>query len=114
LRFYEEGSDIWFGDFDDADCYRIEQTSLYQRRMKPHGISSAEFLLLRSTTAQDRGKLLMVEAKKTLASVNSNEFHGNLTHIAKQFMDSLELALGIWLGNHEGKAELPLNYNNFF
>jgi len=60
LRFYEHGSDIWFGDFDDADFFHIEQTDFYQKRMKPYGIKSAEFLLLRSVAASNERKLLVI------------------------------------------------------
>jgi len=114
LRFYEYGSDIWFGDFEDADCFRIEQTDLYQKHIKPHGICSAEFLLLRSSNAQHGHKLLIVEAKKTLAARDTEEFHRNLEGITRQFMDSLKLAWGIWFGNHNGRVELPHSYNHLF
>jgi hypothetical protein len=114
LRFYEDGSDIWFGDFEDADFFRIEQTDLYQRRMKPHGINSSEFLLLRSSSALRGHKLLIVEAKKALAARDTEDFHKNLAGIARQFMDSLQLAWGIWFGSHDGIVELPHSYTHLF
>jgi len=114
LRFYEDGSDMIFGDFEDADFFHIEQTDLYQRRMKPHGICSAEFLLLRSSNAPPNHKLLIVEAKKTLAARDTEAFHKNLEGIARQFMDSLQLACGIWFGSHDGRVELPHSYMRFF
>ena len=114
MRFYEEGSEILFGDFDDANFFHIEQTTLYQKRLKPYGISSAEYLLLRPIESQSKLVLLVVEAKRTLAAKDSNEFHENLAKIANQLMDSLKLAFGIWLGSHESKVDLPLNYNQFF
>lgn len=113
MRFYESGSDIWFGDFEDSDFYRIEQTDLYQKKMKPHGVSSAEFLLLHANNTQIGRKLLVVEAKKTLAARDTEDFHLNLASIARQFIDSLQLAFGIWLGSHDGKVELPSNYAHF-
>ena len=114
MRFYEEGSDILFGDFDDASFFHIEQTALYQKRLKSHGINSAEYLLLRPSESQNEIALLVVEAKKTLAVRGSNEFHANLTKIASQLMDSLKLAIGIWLGSYEGIVELPSNFDRFF
>ena len=116
MRYYEKGSDIWFGDFDDADFYHIEQTSIYQKRMNPRGISTAEFLLIQSDDKASGRKLLVIEAKKTLAATGTDDFHANLKKIARQFMDSLLLAFGIWLGSHDknSKDELPLNYIHFF
>ena len=114
MRFYEDGSDIWFGDFEDVDFFRIEQADLYQRHMKPHGICSAEFLLLRSSSAISSHKLLIVEAKRTLAARDTEDFHKNLAYIARQFMDSLQLAMGIWFGSHDGRVELPHNYTHLF
>ena len=114
MRYYERGSDIMFGDFEDADFFHIEQADLYQRYMKPHGICSAEFLLIRSSSAIRGDKLFVVEAKKTLAARDSEEFHKNLANIARQFMDSLQLAWGIWFGSHDSKVELPQSYAQLF
>lgn len=82
MRFYEDGSDIWFGDFDDADCFRIENSNLYQKSMKPHGIKTAEFFLLRSVNTHCMRKILVIEAKKTLAAKDTDAFSKNLADIA--------------------------------
>jgi len=100
-----------FGDFDEANCFHIESSDLYNKDLSRHGIKSVEFVLYRP----ERKKLLFVEGKTSLSNEKSrSSFRREIISISRKFMDSLQLACGIWLGGHSGKVKVPSNYANFF
>ena len=100
-----------FGDFDEANCFHIENSDLYNKNLSRHGIKSVEFVLYRP----EKNKLLFVEGKTSLSAEKSRtRFRKEITNISRKFMDSLQLTCGIWLGGHNGKIELPGNYGSFF
>ena len=100
-----------FGDFDEANCLHIEKLDLYNRDLSSHGIKSVEFVLYRP----ERSKLLFVEAKTSLSTREKKGwFDSEITKISQKFMDSLQLACGIWLRGHNSRTKLPANYANFF
>ena len=108
MRFYESGSDIWFGDFNDDDCFRIEKSKIYQL-VKTYGIKSVEFILSRLAvdSQADDNKILFIEAKKSLQKQDYID-------IAQKFMDSLQLSSAISLGIHKKRTVLPKNIDCFF
>jgi len=108
LRIVEEG--LIFGDYNDADFFHIEKTELY-KRLSVKGIKSVEFILHQP----DKSKLLLVEGKTTLPAKNNIEdFNKEISEISQKFMDSLQLACGIWFGGHNSKVEVPENGASFF
>ena len=59
-------------------------------------------------------RFLFVEAKKTLAAKDTDSFNKGLIDISQKFIHSLQLALGVWLGEHEDRIKPPENFKNFF
>lgn len=57
MKFPE--SDMLFGEFAETDCFRIEKSDLYQKKLMPKGVKTTEFILFKN------GRLYFVEAKKT-------------------------------------------------
>ena len=109
-----EESGMLFGGFEDENCFLIEKTELYQKHFRPRKISSADFILLRPGQTQKESRLLIIEAKKTLATKGTRRFQNTLSQIANQFMHSLYLALGIWFDGHKNKVKPPNNFAHFF
>ena len=108
MRIIEEG--LTFGDYHDADCFHIEKTNIY-KRLSGKGIKSVEFLLYRP----EENKLLLVEGKSTLPAQNNKiAFDEEISEISRKFMDSLQLACGIWFGGHNQKIAMPKNCMDFF
>ena len=100
-----------FGDFDEANCLHIEKLDFYNKELSFHGIKSVEFVLYRP----EKSRLLFVEAKTALPiKERKGWLDSEITKISQKFMDSLQLACGIWLGGHKVKTKLPDNYANFF
>ena len=59
--------------------------------------------------------LLFVEGKNTLPAKNNvSAFNEEISDISYKFMDSLQLACGIWFGGHNRKVEIPKNGIRFF
>jgi len=117
-------SDMVFGEFDEADCFHIEKTTLY-KRLSSDKLKSVEFVLHRP----ERNELFFVEAKTTFpafinsevvlsAEDNVNSFSTAVTAISQKFMDSLLLACSIWFGKNNAKIEIesviPKNKESFF
>ncbi len=110
MRIEEKGSELLFGEFDEGDCFYLEQSNAYNK-LKSHGFSSVEFLLFWPSEK----KLLFIEGKRTLARRDNHEdFNRNLDAIARKFADSFQIALSAWIGGLGFKDELPLNYKCFF
>jgi hypothetical protein len=102
--------DLTFGDFHEADCFHIEKTDIYDV-LSRKGIKSVEFILFRSK----ENELLFVEGKKSLPSKDSIiRFSEEISNISQKFMDSLQLACGIWFGGHNKEVEVPKNVRDFF
>ena len=63
----------------------------------------------------EENKLLLVEGKNRLPAKNNViAFNEEIYEISHKFMDSLQLACGIWFGGHNHKVEVPKNGGNFF
>jgi len=108
MRIAEDG--LIFGDYNADDCFHIEKTDVYVR-LSGKGVKSVEFILHQP----DDRKLLFVEGKSTLpAKGNADAFNEEVTVISQKFMDSLQLACGIWFGEHNQEVEMPKNAENFF
>ena len=108
MRIVEDG--LTFGDYSDADCFHIEKTDVYNR-LSGKGVKSVEFVLYQP----EKSKLLFVEGKSTLpAKGNAIAFNGELIDISHKFMDSLQLACGIWFGGHNQYVKVPENSADFF
>ena len=103
-------SNMHFGVFDEADCFRIEKTDLYNR-LSGQGFSTVDFILNRKFP----NEMLFVEAKATLpANKNIPDFENELLEISRKFMDSLHLIIGIWFGGHNAKVKAPQKRDEFF
>ena len=99
-----------FGDFDEANCFHIEKTSL-RKILSGKGMKSVEFVL----SQPSEKRLLFVEARKTLPSKNNAErFFEDIAEISNKFIDSLHLICGIWFGTHNLSVEVPENKESFF
>ena len=108
MRIFEEG--LTFGEYDEADCFHIEKTDIY-KKLSGKSIKSVEFILHRP----EARKLLLVEGKNTLPAKNNRAaFSEEITDISYKFMDSLQLACGIWFGGHNSIVKVPKNGMNFF
>jgi len=102
-------SDMLFGDFDEANCFWIEKTDIYQR-FSGKGIKCVEFVLLRPEIRD----LLFVEGRSSLpAQANVERYNEEISEISQKFMDSLQLTCGIWFGEHNRKVDVPRNCNSF-
>ena len=102
--------ELVFGEYDAANCFHIEKTDIY-KDLSRKGIKSVEFLLYQP----EKRKLLLVEGKNTLPSENKKEvFEEEIMNISCKFMDSLQLACGIWFGGHNKKVKIPKNGKDFF
>ena len=100
---------LLFGEFDESDCFHIEESKIYSR-LKGKGYKSVEFVL----RLPDRNELLFVEGKTSLPSEqNVERFHEEIDNISQKFMDSVLLTTGIWFGEHS-KAGAPSNADAFF
>jgi len=103
-------SDMLFGDYDEANCFWIEKTDLYGS-IAGKGYKSVEFVLHRP----DRYELQFVEGRSTLpAQGNVERYNEDIAEISQKFMDSLQLACGIWFGEHNSKVAVPQNGRSFF
>ena len=108
MRIQEEG--LIFGDFDEENCFHIEDTRIYNR-LRGQEYSSVEFVLHRP----DANELFFVEGKTSLPDKkNLEDLDENIREISKKFMDSFHLACGIWFGGHSKRVETPLNAASFF
>ena len=109
-----------FGEYDENSVYQIEASELYQRELKPNGIKTCEFILVRNN------KLLFVEAKSSapmppqgihvstdLVEVKM-KYNQYVQDIVAKMCDSLTTFASIVLDRHE-KVTLPrqLNFSNF-
>ncbi|MCL1882150.1 MAG: hypothetical protein FWF81_00130 [Defluviitaleaceae bacterium] len=61
-RFYDEGSYLWYGDFNPVDYFRIELNGYYDSVLKHKGIKNADCVLLRIDGAGLQ--LIFIEGKK--------------------------------------------------
>jgi hypothetical protein len=108
MRIEESG--MLFGEFDEANCFHIEESKIYNH-VKGKGYKSVEFVLRRP----EQNELLFVEAKPDLPVVsNIKQFDKKIAEISQKFMDSLHLAIGIWFGEHNAKAVVPTGRDSFF
>jgi len=110
MKIYERGSELHFGDFNEANCFHIESSYFY-KNLSCKNVKTVEFLLLRP----ENNTLNFIEAKKTLSNVNnSSDIAKNIKDIAHKFIDSFQLSNAIWFGKHKHTNDLPANYDNFF
>jgi hypothetical protein len=102
--------DLTFGDFDDENFFHIEKTNIYET-LSVKGVKSVEFLL----NKPEKNELLFVEGKTTLPSKgNLERYNEEIADISKKFLDSMQLAIGIWFGSHNPSVDAPLNKESFF
>jgi len=110
-RFYDEGSDLWFGDFNESDYFRIEECDYYKRVLKHESIKAVDCVLCRRS---DSGMhIVFVEAKKNLY-YGGKGYENKTSHIAKQFMDSLHLICGSWFSGEDAKINLPGGFAQYY
>jgi len=111
IRFYDKGSELWFGDFIETDYFRIEKSEYYDRFMKHECIKAADCVVCQYN--DDDIQILFIEGKKNLHSQRKG-FRGDISDIAMQFMDSLYLICGSWLRSIEKKIMLPSGFSQYF
>jgi len=104
FRFYDEGSDIWFGDFNETDYFRIEEAEHYIQVLKHNSIKAVDCILCQHNESGTR--IMFIEAKKNLHFTGKG-IQNKISNIAKQFIDSLHILCGAWLGGDDAKISLP-------
>jgi len=110
-RFYDEGSDIWFGDFDASDYFRIEESEYYKRVLKHERIKAVDCVLCQHK--KNFTKIIFIEAKKNLHHVGKGT-QNKISSIAQQFLDSLYLICGCWLDINSSQISLPDGFSKYF
>ncbi|MCL2222571.1 MAG: hypothetical protein FWC20_07815 [Oscillospiraceae bacterium] len=109
MRIIEGG--LTFGEFDAKNLFHIEKTNIYKNKFSGDGVKSVEFILNRP----EENELLFVEARTTLPSkCNIAHYNKEIADISKKFLDSLQLAIGIWFGSHNPSVDAPQNKESFF
>ncbi len=96
-------SEMQFGDYSEADLFRIEKSDFYKQRCLPKGVKTCEFILFRRNT------VYFVEAKKTspnqINGATSKERKTNLEQyiedIVNKMRDSLSMYTSILLKCHD-------------
>lgn len=110
-RFYDNGSDLWYGDFDAMGYLRIEEDEHYNSILKHNGIKNTDCVLIRIDG--DMQKIIFIEGKKKLP-FRRKGFDNDISDIAMQFADSLHLICGSWLTNAKIGVALPGSFSTFF
>ena len=110
-RFYDEGSEIWFGDFDSSDYFRIEESEHYSRVLKHESIKAVDCVLCQHK--ENITKIMFIEAKKNLHYAGKGA-QNKISSIAKQFLDSLHLICGCWLDRNGTQISLPDGFGKYF
>ena len=110
-RFYDAGSDLWFGDFQEPNYFRIEEAEYYKRALRHERIKAVDYVLCQQ---DDLGMtVVFIEAKKNLYSTGKG-FRNDISDISMQFIDSLHLICGIRLSGKNAKIPLPNGFEQFF
>jgi len=97
--FVESG--MTFGPFEDASCFRIEKSKLFDRCK---GIRSVEFIY-----RPKKNKLFFIEAKASSPvqrTGNEEQYHRFVDEIMEKFSHSLELYLAGILERKSGHEEM--------
>ncbi|MCL2015655.1 MAG: hypothetical protein FWG68_05350 [Defluviitaleaceae bacterium] len=107
-------SDMQFRDFGADNCYQIEKSQLYQKSLRSFGFKIVEFIVCYLPDESDGDKLIFVEAKTSLRSINNErEFNEEIADISQKFTDALQIMCGIWHGVRKDKMRLPTNFARF-
>ena len=107
-------SGMKFRDFGDDNCFRIEESRLYQKSLQHHGFKMVEFVTLRNAEQPEDSKLVFVEAKTTLRQESAKaRFEEEISDIAQKFIDALQFICGVWHGGRKNKTTLPANFAKF-
>ena len=111
MRFYDAGSDLWFGDFNESDYFRIEEAEHYKHVLQHERIKAVDCVLCRRN---DFGmRILFIEAKKSLYATRKG-FRDDISAISKQFLDSLHLTCGNRLSGSKAKITFPDGFSQYF
>lgn len=100
ISFVESGMN--FGEFDDANVFRIEKSHLLQRCQ---GVQTVEFIWKKKKT-----KLVFVEAKSSSPIVSGQKrehYETFITEIVGKFLDSFNLLVSCLLKRRTGWEEIP-------
>lgn len=110
-RFYDKGSEMWYGDFEPTNFFRIENDEHYNVSLKHESIKNADCVLVRYDDSLNQ--LLFIEGKKNLHA-GGRYLREKIPNIATQFMDSLHLACGSWLDSTKKSVAFPDSFSAFF
>lgn len=95
-----EESGMRFGEYDEEQVFNIETSTQYTEKLRPNGIKSCEFILLRGK------KLCFIEAKKSCPNPTESDaekmknYKKYVQDIAVKMKHSLALYSSIILGRH--------------
>jgi len=107
-------SGMQFSDFGEDNCFLIEDSRLYQKSLAHLGYKTVEFVMYKENGEPKSGKLLFVEAKTTLRSLeNKTRFTDEINDISQKFIDALQIVCGVWHGARKEKPNLPANFADF-
>ena len=95
-------SDMTFGDYAEENVLWLEKLQAYTASLRPHGVKSCEFALLRGETEK---ALCFIEAKKS----SPQELERYAGDIAEKLRHSLMLYENILL-ERQTAVELPLPF----
>ena len=97
-------SGMKFIDIGSDNCFRIEDSKLYQKSLSHLGFKSVEFVNYHAAENINESKLIFIEAKTTLRQTcNGSRIADEVTDISQKFMDALQIICGIWHGSRKDK-----------
>ena len=107
-------SGMKFRDFGIDNCYRIEESKLYQKSLRHLGFKTVEIVTYLSADKIGESKLIFMEAKTTLRPESTKlRFADEIADISQKFIDALQIVCGTWHGGRKGKVTLPKNFEQF-
>ena len=109
-------SDMQFGEYDEDNIFYIEDSMQYNQKLKPNGVRSCEFILLKEN------RLYFVEAKKSCpnqivaesTSEKKKKYFQYIQEIVEKMRHSLELFANIIMKRYQqdGVPEQMKNVKN--
>lgn len=107
-------SDMEFGEYQEKQVFRIEESEQYTKKLRQQGVRCCEFILLRSN------KLLFIEAKKSYPDPingiikDKNQYYTDIKEIVEKMQHSLDLYANILLNRYvqDGVSEEVKNIEN--
>jgi hypothetical protein len=104
-------SGMTFGPYAEEDCFRIEDSTIYQHLQQD--VKIAEFLLLRTKADGSGFAIWVIEAKSSAPKPNNQiDFDKYIDDIREKLTNALTLGIAICLKRHSevAEGELPTHF----